>query len=186
MPKIVDHQKYRREIVEKATPVFSEHGFSGLGMRQIAKELGISKSALYHYFPSKEILFAACTEYVVERDGELFSEPLQGATVEQKISVLMSVFKGIEEGFQGEAFLLLDYMRGMSHRDVARDKNMKLANKRYLEMTTAIVGKEAAQKVLVFLLGALLQRLLNGRGTSLEDIKYWLREVISEQPRETE
>ena len=66
MPKIVDHDAYRRELVEKATQLFSGHGFSGLGMRQIANELGISKSALYHYFPSKELLFSACTEYVVD------------------------------------------------------------------------------------------------------------------------
>lgn len=177
MPKIVDHEEYRRTIVEKATPVFSSHGFSGLGMRQIAQELGMSKSALYHYFPSKDELFAACTEFVVERDGALVEADMTAATTREKTAVLMEVFGEIERGFQGEAFLLLDYMRGKSHREVARDKNMKLANKRYLEMIAAIVGKADAAKVLTFMLGALMQRLLDGRRTRLSDIELWLREI---------
>ncbi|MCE7997444.1 MAG: TetR/AcrR family transcriptional regulator [Rhodobiaceae bacterium] len=180
MPKIVDHDAHRRGIVEKATPVFSKHGYSGLGMRQIAKELGMSKSALYHYFPSKELLFESCTKFVVDRDAGLVSENLQAETPQQKVSALMQVFKEVEKDFQGEAFLLLDYMRDMSHRDVARDKNMKLANKRYLEMTAEIVGKEAASKTLAFVLGALMQRLLNGRTTSLETVELWMQEIVAD------
>jgi AcrR family transcriptional regulator len=185
MPKIVDHEKYRRSIVEKAAPVFSAHGFSGLGMRQIAQELGMSKSALYHYFPSKDELFAACTEFVVERDGALVETDMTDATAHEKTAVLMEMFGEIEKGFQGEAFLLLDYMRGKAHREIARDKNMKLANKRYLEMIAAIVGKADAAKVLTFMLGALMQRLFDGRRTRLSDIELWLRETLEthETPR---
>ncbi len=178
MPKIVDHAAYRREIVEKATPVFSKHGFNGLGMRQIAQEIGMSKSALYHYFPSKEELFSACTVFVIERDGGLMPADMGNATAQEKASALMTVLMELEKNFQGEAFLLMDYLRGMSHRDVARDKNMKLANKQYLEMTVEIVGKEAAPKVLVFILGALMQRLLDGRKTSLSDIETWIGELL--------
>ena len=168
MPKIVDHEKYRRSIVEKATPVFSAHGFSGLGMRQIAQELGMSKSALYHYFPSKDELFAACTEFVVERDGALVEADMTDATAREKTAVLMEVF--------GE---------GKTHREIARDKNMKLASKRYLEMIAAIVGKADAAKVLTFMLGALMQRLFDGRRTRLSDIELWLREILEthETPR---
>lgn len=148
-------------------------------MRQIASELGISKSALYHYFPSKEELFAACTEFVVDRDGALVPKELQTVTPQEKVAALMVVFKEIELGFQGEAFLLMDYLRGKSPREINRDKNMKLANKRYLDMAAAIVGKADAEKVLTLLLGALLQRLLNGRSTSLNHVENWLCEAVS-------
>ncbi len=178
MPKIVDHDAYRRELVEKATQLFSGHGFSGLGMRQIANELGISKSALYHYFPSKELLFSACTEYVVDRDGALIPTELQTASPGEKAATLMTVFKEVEKGFQGEAFLLMDYLKGRSPSDIARDKNMKLANKRYLEMTAAIVGPDCAAQVLTTMLGAWTQRLFDGRKTSLKEIEGWLRDIL--------
>ena len=34
-------------------------------MRKVAAYLGLSKSALYHYFPTKEHLFLACTRQVM-------------------------------------------------------------------------------------------------------------------------
>ena len=34
-------------------------------MRGVAQHLGVSKSALYHYFPTKEALFLACTQQVM-------------------------------------------------------------------------------------------------------------------------
>jgi TetR/AcrR family transcriptional regulator, transcriptional repressor of aconitase len=179
MPKIVDHAKYRREIVVKATPIFSTHGFNGLGMRQIAAELGMSKSALYHYFPSKELLFAACTEFVFERDDTLAPADPKAATPREKVKALMGLFAELEKDFQSEAFLVLDYIRGKTPRDVARDQSMNLANQRYLEMTGAIVGSEDAARVFTFLLGALTQRLFDGRKTRLVDIEAWLTEAIN-------
>jgi predicted transcriptional regulator len=59
MPKNVDHDAYRLELAQKAARLFSKQGFAGLGMRSIAKELGISKSALNHYFPTKKGLLLA-------------------------------------------------------------------------------------------------------------------------------
>jgi TetR/AcrR family transcriptional regulator, transcriptional repressor of aconitase len=180
MPKIVDHAKYRREIVERATPVFSAHGFNGLGMRQIAQELGMSKSALYHYFPSKDELFAACTEFVFARDEELNAANPNDATPREKTKALMGLVAVLEKDFQGEAFLVLDYIRGKTPRDVARDKNMKLANQRSLEMTAAIVGKDDAPRVLAFVLGLLMQRLFDGQKTPLADIERWMLEFLQD------
>ncbi len=180
MPKIVDHAKYRREIVERATPIFSENGYSGLGMRQIAQELGMSKSALYHYFPSKDELFTACTEFVFSRDDELNAANPNDATPQEKTKALMGLVAVLEKEFQGEAFLVLDYIRGKTPRDVARDKNMKLANQRSLEMAAAIVGKDDAPKVFAFVLGALMQRLLDGQKTPLAEIEKWMLELLED------
>ena len=51
----------RAEIVQAATQIFAERGFSNVGMRDIADAVGIRGASLYHHFPSKEeILFAIC------------------------------------------------------------------------------------------------------------------------------
>ncbi len=62
MPKIVDHDKKREEIALKATGIFLEFGYKNLGMRQLCEQLGMSKSAVYHYYKSKDELFKAATE----------------------------------------------------------------------------------------------------------------------------
>src|SRR5690349_11751772 len=49
----------RRQLLAKAADLFAHHAFDELSMARIAREAGISKALLYHYFPSKQKLFAA-------------------------------------------------------------------------------------------------------------------------------
>ncbi len=49
----------RRLILDAALDLFSEGGFAGTSMRQIAKAVGVRESALYHHFPSKSAIFDA-------------------------------------------------------------------------------------------------------------------------------
>ena len=49
----------RREIIDSATAVFSEHGYRGGSLRQIAKELDLGLTTLMHHFPTKVSLLAA-------------------------------------------------------------------------------------------------------------------------------
>lgn len=178
MPKIVDHDKYRAEIVEKAAPIFSAHGFNGLGMRQVAEQLNMSKSALYHYFPSKEELFAACTRFVVGRDEEKATAPAITGTPEERCRQLTVVILEIEKEFPGELYLLVDYIRAKSSSEIARDENMQHANERYLSMVSHYVGEAAAPRVLGVALGGLVQRLFDGKTTSMDDIERWMLDAL--------
>lgn len=45
------------QILQAATRVFQEQGFSGARMQEIADEAGINKSMLHYYFRSKDKLF---------------------------------------------------------------------------------------------------------------------------------
>ena len=49
----------QRLLMDAATELFAEHSYEEISMRQIAAAAGISKSLLYHYFPSKIDLFRA-------------------------------------------------------------------------------------------------------------------------------
>jgi AcrR family transcriptional regulator len=49
----------RAQLLELSTELFARHSFAELSMARIAKEAGISKALLYHYFPSKQDLFLA-------------------------------------------------------------------------------------------------------------------------------
>jgi AcrR family transcriptional regulator len=52
----------RAALLRAAGGVFAEHGFHQATLEAVAAEAGVSKGALYHYFPSKEQLFLALLE----------------------------------------------------------------------------------------------------------------------------
>ena len=45
-----------------ASPLFAARGYSGVGMRQVAADVGLSKSALFHHFATKLQLYGAVLE----------------------------------------------------------------------------------------------------------------------------
>src|SRR5918996_4096859 len=47
----------RRELLARGAELFARYSYDELSMRKIAKEAGISKALLYHYFPSKKAFF---------------------------------------------------------------------------------------------------------------------------------
>jgi TetR/AcrR family transcriptional regulator len=52
-------QKNRESILDAALEVFSQHGFRGATLDQIAEGAGLSKPNLLYYFPSKEAVHRA-------------------------------------------------------------------------------------------------------------------------------
>src|SRR3954471_15656153 len=49
----------REELLQRGADLFAHHGYDELSMSRFAREAGISKALLYHYFPSKRALFEA-------------------------------------------------------------------------------------------------------------------------------
>ena len=56
----------RRQLLELGGQLFAKHPFAELSMARIAKEAGISKALLYHYFPSKQDFFVATLQQGAE------------------------------------------------------------------------------------------------------------------------
>ncbi|MGH8919813.1 MAG: TetR/AcrR family transcriptional regulator [Actinomycetes bacterium] len=59
-------QARRRELLEAALREFSSRGYYLTQMEHVAATAGVSKALVYQHFASKEELFAAVTEQVVE------------------------------------------------------------------------------------------------------------------------
>jgi AcrR family transcriptional regulator len=61
MPRIIQEYKddVRKKIVEVAYGLFLDKGYHATTMSSIADSLGVTKPALYQYFPGKEELYAA-------------------------------------------------------------------------------------------------------------------------------
>ena len=55
----MDVDERRAQLLERGAELFTSHSYEELSMSKIASEVGISKSLLYHYFPSKQAFFEA-------------------------------------------------------------------------------------------------------------------------------
>jgi len=56
----------RRRLLELGADLFVRHAYGDLSMARIAREAGISKALLYHYFPSKREFFLATLALAAE------------------------------------------------------------------------------------------------------------------------
>jgi AcrR family transcriptional regulator len=64
----------RARILEAALDVFSEHGFEGSSLQEIADRLELTKAALYYYFRSKDELLEALVEPAIAGLNEILEE----------------------------------------------------------------------------------------------------------------
>jgi AcrR family transcriptional regulator len=97
------HSDERREqLVARATELFAQHGYEELSMSRIAREAGISKALLYHYFPSKRGLFEAALAAAAE-DLRRRTEPLDAMLppVEQVTAGLDAFLRWVDDHAEG-------------------------------------------------------------------------------------
>ena len=64
MPKVSDaHREERRQqIAAGARRAFGEHGYAGATVEVLEREIGLSRGAIFSYFPSKLDLFVALAQ----------------------------------------------------------------------------------------------------------------------------
>lgn len=70
MPKIVDHDERRLELVDATWRIIARLGMEGATMREIAIEAGFANGALKPYFPTKDTLLAFAFSHVFNRTNE--------------------------------------------------------------------------------------------------------------------
>ncbi len=93
-------------ILEAARDLLAEGGVKALSMRVVADRVGLSATALYHYFESKDALVGR----VVERGFRRFGEYLQEAVDREREGSLERLI-AIGEGYVRFAFENQEYFR---------------------------------------------------------------------------
>lgn len=124
MPKIVNHDAYREELLQRAFALFAQQGYGQVSMRQVAEALDVSTGTLYHYFPSKEALFQQIVALVVQRDVAELQARLAGLrSLEDKLAALAGQIVEEREELISVILLTVDYYRrqpGSSPQDPIR------------------------------------------------------------------
>lgn len=80
MPKIVDHDERRLELVDATWRIIARLGMEGATMREIALEAGFANGALKPYFATKDTLLAFAFRHVFNRTNERVAEVTAGKT----------------------------------------------------------------------------------------------------------
>jgi AcrR family transcriptional regulator len=118
----------KEAILIAAARLFSQQGYAAISMRVLAKEIGITPAALYHYFPSKEAIYYAVLEYVFNDKALAIGDLLRGNDApEIKLERLIVWFAELISGDEVFTHLL--------HRELlyGEEKRIKLLTKEVIE-----------------------------------------------------
>lgn len=81
-----DHDEKRERILGTAARVFADEGFARASMSQIARDCGISKANIYHYYSSKDaLLFDILDTYLCKLRDRLAAVASEGHDPEQHL-----------------------------------------------------------------------------------------------------
>lgn len=112
MPKVVDHELYRRTLLERSTDVFVTRGYAAISMREIAAAIEVSTGTLYHYFPSKEDLFCHLFLHHARQSSMALVADLCGIeSRSQRLERLLRFFERQCDGMRTQFLLSADMVR---------------------------------------------------------------------------
>ncbi len=96
------HSQTRQHIINTASDLFYQKGYTLTGINEIIKEAGIAKATLYSHFASKEDI---CFAYLQHRNSA-FTQDLQGFVnnAEKGKSKLYALFDFLKEFFDQKDF----------------------------------------------------------------------------------
>ncbi|WP_460774695.1 TetR/AcrR family transcriptional regulator [Microbacterium sp. GXF7504] len=72
MPRRVDHDERRAEIIRATWRLIARQGIEATTMREIARELGQANGGVAHYFPNKRAVLTAAFQHVFQATNGRF------------------------------------------------------------------------------------------------------------------
>jgi AcrR family transcriptional regulator len=94
----------RARIQQVAVELFTEHGYDGTSLREIAERLDVTKAALYYHFKSKEDIVASLMEDYAQKMDALIAwgreQPKNAQTRREILSRYVDLMVGADEVFR--------------------------------------------------------------------------------------
>lgn len=116
MPKIVDRDRYRQELLAQCLSLFAAQGFGTVTMRQVADSLGVSTGTLYHYFPNKESIFVQLVEEYCSKDvADFFAQAPMQASLKDKLHYVTTFFLANYDSYQQQFLIWIDFFQHCRH-----------------------------------------------------------------------
>ncbi|MCY7385172.1 MAG: TetR/AcrR family transcriptional regulator [Microcoleus sp. CAN_BIN18] len=183
MPKIVDRELYRKELLNKSFELFAEKGYSSVTMREIALGIGVSTGTLYHYFSSKESLFEQLIEYLSYEDTkeEALAELGNPPTLGEKIETLMEYLYTKEDYMLKDMLITFDFCKHKTRKEIDNNQALQQAGKRYKEAVFCYLGisdPAVAVFIINYIDGLVARRFYQGESISFSEQSNLLKEML--------
>ena len=144
MAIIVEHDKRRKEILEKSLEVFASEGYEDVTFQKIADRCGITRTTLYIYFNNKRDIFLGSLKQVLSEMEFSIKEIVSdnSLTAEQALRKMGGIIVDYcEQNFKMFS-VLLDYL--LQLKKTGADTNEKVTRRvlrlRHLTSTLIIRG----------------------------------------------
>ncbi|MDY6903389.1 MAG: TetR/AcrR family transcriptional regulator [Thermodesulfobacteriota bacterium] len=162
MPKIVDHQKFKEELLLKCFELFTSRGYDTVTMREIANSLDVSTGLLYHYFPDKQTMLQNMFEVIAIREiDQLTQVAYQTDDVMERVDIFFNYFKERETFYKGILLLLLDFSKHCtSEENISFMKNYAGIMAERIGEGVGTTDRHFGFLVLSFLVGLFYLRLI--------------------------
>jgi AcrR family transcriptional regulator len=183
------HSEREQQIIDIASRSFRERGFEGVSLSDLAREAGVTRNLVYHYFPNKGALFEAVLDHRAEHLLERLPEP-GGAEADKDLLALIEAL--VRLGDDCRAILRLSLGSPMrkqflyAHTAWAKEKIEER-----LARALGLAPEDPSQKAVSAFTGMLLSFLMDNMSNELfrnrehEWAEYFvriLREMIERLP----
>lgn len=167
MPKIVDHDERRLELVDATWRIIARLGIESATMREIAMEAGFANGALKPYFPTKDTLLEFAFGHVFNRTNQRIGAITEGKSGLAALRAFCLEVLPLDEERVNEARIVIpfwqkainDPQKAGIHRESM--EQWLAAIRRYLaearqagDVSTAVADAILANQLLNMLLGA--------------------------------
>lgn len=119
-PSTARADRRRREILDAARTLVSQKGFRAARMDEVAAAIGVTKPAIYRYFPGKEQLILALMEEDLVKPGRLVSELIRAhpGPVRQLLEIVSQRVLQVQEGGLGYGYMALAMDEGAARPEI--------------------------------------------------------------------
>jgi len=149
MSIVVEHEKRRHEILERALDVFMDEGFEDVTYQKIADKCGITRTTLYIYFKNKREIFNFSIRQFLQNLEENFVHirKEEGLShTEKLIRVMTIIFNSLEEN-RRLLSVIMNYVLYNSREDYDPDYRVRrrTVRLRHILSTMLINGIKAGE-----------------------------------------
>ncbi|PSF37267.1 TetR family transcriptional regulator [Aphanothece hegewaldii CCALA 016] len=183
MPKIVDTEQYKKELLQKSFDLFAQKGYAALTTRELAQELGVSTGTLYHYFPSKAALFEQLVEELCQQDVVKATVEIKKAkTLTAKLEALGKFMETQQTNCIKQMFLWIEYCQQQEKEQGEKTQFFERIDERYHQAVIDVIGVKdpaIAWLVLTMINGLIIEKLWGNSHVSLTEHLKLLGELIT-------
>jgi TetR/AcrR family transcriptional regulator, transcriptional repressor for nem operon len=169
----IQAEKNRQTVIDVASRLFREHGFDGVGLKDLMKGAGLTQGAFYKQFGSKDDLAAQASKRALESASRRWSAAAE-ANPKDPLGAVIAFYLSVghrEERMDGCPVVALGSDAARQSADVKA--SFEAGIRKYLELLGSWVGDADGEKPgskTVAILSAMVGAVLLSRAVNDEDL----------------